>query len=94
VALGLLPSREPIVLFGIVSFFMSDEEKVVRVDIGQDLLSSIDGAPPARSRDGYIDRCERHRGFFAQLAARKYKAGQYMKEVKVLVVRITEEDLA
>ena len=93
-ALSLLSSREPIVLFGIVSFFMSDEEKVVRVDIGQDLLSSIDGAPPARSQAGYIDRCERHRGFFAQLADRKYKAGQYMKEVKVLVVRITEEDLA
>jgi hypothetical protein len=87
-------SREPIVLVGIVSFFMSDEEKIVRVDIGQDLLSSTDGAPPARSPAGYIDRCERHRGFFAQLAARKYKAGRYMKEVKVLVVRITEEDLA
>ena len=93
-ALSLSPSRAPIVLFNTVSFFMSDEEKVVRVDIGQDLLSSIDGAPPARSLDGYIDRCERHRGFFARLAARKYQAGQYMKEVKVLVVRITEEDLA
>jgi len=67
VALSLLSSREPIVLFGIVSFFMSDEERVVRVDIGQDLLSSIDGAPPARSRAGYIDRCERRRGSLRSL---------------------------
>ena len=73
---------------------MSDEEKIVRVDIWKDLLCSMEGAPPARSLYGYIDRCERHRGFFAELAARKYQAGQYKQEVKVLVVRITEDDLA
>jgi hypothetical protein len=89
--LSLSSARGPIVSFGIVSFFMADDEKTVRVDIGQDLLSSL-GAVPPQSVRGYIDRCERHKRFFAQLAARKYDAGQYFPEVKVLVVTITEDD--
>jgi hypothetical protein len=65
----------------------------VRVDIAQDLLREIENPPPV-SKTGYIERCERHKRFFAHLAAMKYCDGQYKPEVGVLVVRITEDDLA
>jgi hypothetical protein len=91
-ALNLSPSRGAIIAFGTVSFFMTDDKKTIRVDVGQELLKSIEGAPP-RSNGSDIERCERHKRFFAQLAARKYQMGQYVPEVRVLVVRITEDDL-
>ena len=87
-----LASRRPVVAFGVVSFFMQDDDKTVRVDVGQELLKHMDGkAPP--SQGGYIERCERHRRFFARLADEKYRKGNFEPEVKVLVVRITEDDL-
>jgi hypothetical protein len=92
-ALNLSPSRGAIIAFGTVSFFMTDDKKTIRVDVGQELLKSIEGAPP-RSNGSDIERCERHKHFFARLAARKYYMGQYVPEVRVLVVRITEDDLS
>jgi hypothetical protein len=91
-ALNPLPSRGATIAFGTVSFFMTDDDKTIRVDVGQDLLKKIGGRPPS-SQSGYIERCERHRHFFTHLAALKYHEGQYAPEVKVLVVRITEDDL-
>ena len=91
-ALNPLSSHRTIVAFGMVSFFMADHGKTVRVDVGQELLEKIDGRAP-RTQRGYVERCERHKHFFAQLAARKYREGKYAPEVNVLVVRINEDDL-
>lgn len=92
-ALDSLSTYRPIVAFGTVSFFMNDNDKIIRIDVGQDLLAKIDNGAPA-SRADYIDRCERHKRFFTRLATLKYHAGKYEPEVNVLVVRIDEDDLS
>lgn len=87
-----LQSRAVSVAFGVVSFFMADGDRTIRVDVCRDLLARIDG-PPHNSRDGYIEQLMRHRRQFAQIAAAKYDEGQYEPEVKVFVVRIAVDDL-
>ena len=72
---------------------MDDENKTIRVDVSRDLLAGIESPPPA-SKDGYIERLNRHRRLFAHIAARKYAEGHYHPEVQVLVVRITPDDFA
>ena len=71
------------VAFGTVSF---------RVDVSQALLAQMDG-PPLKSKSGYVERVTRHKRLFAQIAAGKYDAGEYLTEVNVLVVRIDVGDL-
>ena len=88
-----LSSHAAIVAFEVVSFFMADENKTIRVDVGRDLLAGIESPPPA-SKNAYIERLTRHRRLFAHIAARKYDEGDYHPEVQVLVVRITPDDFA
>jgi hypothetical protein len=78
--------------FGVVSFFMADEDRTVRVDVARDVLARV-GDPPPNSKATYVERLLRNRRLFAQIAAAKYDEGQYSPEVKVLVVRITADDL-
>ena len=80
------------VAFGTVSFFMADDDKTVRVDVGQDVLARIEGSPP-KTQDAYRKRLTRYMQQFAQIAAFKYDEGLYEPEVNVLVVRITATDL-
>lgn len=80
------------VAFGAVSFYMADEDQTIRVDVSQDLLARVDGVPPA-DKDAYIKRLERDKYLFAHIAAFKYLNGDYLPEVRVLVVRITADDL-
>jgi Protein of unknown function (DUF1488) len=85
--------RAAIVAFGTVSFFMADDQRTVRVDVTQELLARIGNSPP-KSQAGYIARLQRNRSLFEQIAAAKYDEGLFHHEVRVLVVRITEADLA
>ena len=85
--------RAAIVAFGTVSFFMADDQRTVRVDVSQELLARI-ATPPPGSHDGYIARLQRHRSLFEQIAATKYEEGRFHSEVRVLVVQITDGDLA
>ena len=87
-----LKSHTISIAFGTVSFFMADDDRTIRVDIGQDLLARVGGPPPA-TKDGYVKRLVRHQRQFAQIAALKYHRGLYEPEVRVLVVRITANDL-
>ena len=80
------------VAFGTVSFFMADNDRTIRVDVSQALLAQMDG-PPLKSKSGYVERVTRHKRLFAQIAAGKYDAGEYLTEVNVLVVRIDVGDL-
>ena len=88
-----LSSRTAIVAFGTASFFMADEDRTIRVDVGKELLARIESPPPA-SKDDYIERVSRYKRLFAQIAALKYHEGRYEPEVRVLVVRITADDLS
>lgn len=81
------------VAFGTASFFMADDKRTVRVDVGKDLLARIEGTPP-KSKSEFAERLARHKSEFARIAARKYSGGLYKAEVNVLVVRITEADLS
>jgi hypothetical protein len=81
------------VAFGTGSFFMSDEQRTVRVDVSKGLLTRIADSPP-NSSDDYIRQLQRHRRLFEQIAAAKYEEGRVHHEVRVLVVQITDADLA
>ena len=80
------------VAFDTASFFMTDKERTVRVDVCQRLLASLEEPVPA-SRSDYATRLLRYRTRFAQIASAKYDEGQFATEVNVLVVRITDHDL-
>ncbi|HEV8694033.1 MAG TPA: hypothetical protein VGQ93_07605 [Lysobacter sp.] len=71
---------------------MADDERIVRVDVGNDLLARF-ANPPPMSTDDYIDRLHSYRPWFEQIASAKYDEGEYAPEVNVLVVRITADDL-
>jgi hypothetical protein len=87
-----LTSRTVSVAFGVVSFFMTDEKRTIRVDVSQDLLARLEGPPPPVSKAGYVEVLTRHRRRFAEIAAAKYDEGQYEPEVNVLVVLIAAND--
>jgi hypothetical protein len=80
------------VAFGVVSFFMTDGDRTIRIDVSRELLARIE-SPPPNSKDEYIKRLKRHRQQLARIARAKYKDGQYKPEVRVLVVRIAPDDL-
>jgi hypothetical protein len=89
-----LRTRTVSTAFGIVSFFMADGDRTVRVDVSQVLLARV-GGPSAPKTKAEYERCLlRHRRLFAHIASAKYDEGQYQTEVNILVVRITEQDLA
>ena len=81
------------VAFGTASFFMADEERTVRVDIGKELLARVEG-PPLKSTRDFAARLAHRKDEFVRIATLKYNGGLYKAEVNVLVVRITEEDLS
>jgi len=85
-------SRAISAAFGVVSFFMSDEHRTIRVDVARDVLARVGDSPP-NSKATYVERLLRYKRLFAQIAAAKYEEGQYSVEVNVLVVRITADDL-
>jgi len=87
-----LTSRTVSVAFGVVSFFMTDEKRTIRVDVSQDLLARLEGPPPPVSTAAYVEVLTRHRRRFAEIAAAKYDEGQYEPEVNVLVVLIAAND--
>src|SRR5262245_25766678 len=81
------------VAFGTASFFMTDNQRTVRVDVCQRLLASLEEPAPT-SKAQYAKRLLRYRARFAQIASAKYLEGQVEFEVNVLVVRITARDLS
>jgi hypothetical protein len=87
-----LKPRAISVAFGVVSFFMLDGDRIIRVDVSRELLARID-SPPPDSKEGYIKRLKRHRRQLARIATAKYNEGQYEPEVRVLVVRIAADDM-
>jgi hypothetical protein len=84
--------RAAVVAFGSVSFFMSDDQRTVRVDVSKELLARISGSAP-KSPEDFIGRLQRHRRQFEQIAAAKFEEGLFHHEVRVLVVRIADADL-
>jgi hypothetical protein len=81
------------VAFGTASFFMSDSQRTVRVDVCQRLLASLEQPAPI-SKAQYAKRLLRYRARFAEIASAKYNEGQVDFEVNVLVVRISARDLS
>src|SRR5262249_20020694 len=81
------------VAFGTASFFMTDNQRTVRVDVCQRLLASLEEPAPT-SKAQYAKRLLRYRTRFAQIATVKYNEGQVDFEVNVLVVRIGARDLS
>ena len=71
---------------------MADGDRAIRVDVPQGLLARI-GAEVPPCKEEYDARLMRFRRQFALIASVKYDEGQFEKEVNVLVVRITHEDL-
>jgi hypothetical protein len=88
----VLKTRDISVAFGTASFFMAEDDKTIRVDVGQDVLDRIE-SPTLRTRDAYKERLTRHRRQFSRIAALKYRAGFFKPEVRVLVVSITADDM-
>jgi hypothetical protein len=80
------------VAFGTASFFMTDNDKTVRVDVCQRLLASLE-EPMPMTKAQYVNRLQRYRARFAQIASAKYDEGLFDTEVNVLVVRISASDL-
>lgn len=78
--------------FGTVSFFMTYGERSIRVDLGQDILARLVGSPH-KSKSDRIELLMRYRSQFAHIAAAKYDEGKYEHEVKVIVVRISLDDV-
>ena len=87
-----LRSRTVSMAFGTISFFMADEDRTVRVDIHRDVLAAI--GPPPKTKADYVERLWQRRRQFEQIAALKYEDGEYREEVSVLVVNITQSDIA
>jgi len=81
------------VAFGTASFFMTDNDRTVRVDVCQRLLASLE-EPALTSKAQYVHRLLRYRSRFAQIASAKYDEGRFDFEVNVRVVRITADDLS
>ena len=81
------------VAFGTASFFMTDSQRTVRVDVCQRLLASLEQPAPA-SKAQYAKRLLRYRARFAEIASVKYHEGQVDFEVNVLVMRISARDLS
>jgi hypothetical protein len=81
------------VAFGTASFFMTDNDKTVRVDVCQRLLASLE-EPMPMTKAQYAKRLQRYRARFAQIASAKYDEGLFDAEVNVLVVRISASDLS
>ena len=81
------------VAFGTASFFMTDKQRTVRVDVCQRLLASLEEPMPT-SKAQFAKRLLRYRARFAQIASAKYDEGQFDAEVNVLVVRISAGDLS
>ena len=81
------------VAFGTASFFMTDAEKTVRVDVCRRLLASLEEPAPT-TRAQYAKRLLRYRSRFAQIASAKYDEGQFDLEVNVFVVQISALDLS
>jgi hypothetical protein len=81
------------VAFGTASFFMTDNQRTVRVDVCQRLLASLEEPAPS-SKAQYAKRLLRYRARFAEIASAKYNEGQVDFEVNVLVVRISARDLS
>ena len=78
--------------FGTVSFFMTDNDKTLRVDVCQQLLASLERPRPT-TKQAYVERLLSYRSELAQIATAKYEEGQFQREVNVLVVRVTASDL-
>ena len=78
--------------FGTVSFFLADEDRTIRVDVGQEILAKLADSPLGSKAD-YVRRLGEHRGEFALIAAAKYARGDYRQEVRVLVIDIHTSDL-
>ena len=74
-------------------FILADEQKTVRVDVGTDLLARLKSTSAALN-ETHAQQLARRKRLFAQIAGARYEQGQYESEVKVLVVKITEADLA
>lgn len=92
VTMTLVKSSFVSVAFGTVSFLMKDRQMTIRVDVSQDLLAKV-GGNQCVSRQEQVERLERHKRRFAQIAAAKYDEGQYDFEVNVLVVRLGLDDV-
>jgi hypothetical protein len=88
----ILKSRAVSIAFGTASFFMADDDKIIRVDVDQGVLARIENPVP-KTRDAYKERLVRHTRQFTRIAALKYLAGFYKPEVRVLVVSITADDM-
>ena len=71
--------------FGTLSFFMADEHKTVRVDVGQDMLCQ-DGRPTTDDEEWLRATAPRNRRCLEQITAFKYDEGDYRVEVRVPVV--------
>ena len=80
------------VAFGTASFFMMDNNKIVRVDVCQRLLAGLEEPAPT-TRAQYTRRLLSYRARLAQIASAKYDEGEFELEVNVLVVRLTAQDL-
>ena len=85
-------SRAISIAFGSVSFFMTVGPRKIRVDIDQGMLARLE-SPIARTRATYKERLLRHLRRFSRIATRKYRAGSFKNEVRMLVVTITPDDL-
>lgn len=80
------------VAFGCASFFMTDGDETIRVDIAQEVFAELGHRSP-RTKSELVQLLAGHRRRFARIAAFKYGAGDYRQEVRVLVVQITLSDL-
>ena len=87
-----LDLRAVSVAFGTASFFMRDEDRVVRVDVDLEVLDHDPG--PVRTRDFYRQRLLEHRRELSRVALLKFRAGLHRQEVRMLVVAVTARDLA
>ena len=83
--------RAAIAAFGSVSFFMVDDQRIVRIDVSKELLVRC-GPPPPKSTKDYLDRMDKHRNRLEKIASAKYDAGKFTTEVRVFVVEINDRD--
>jgi hypothetical protein len=80
------------IAFGTASFFMRDNDQIVRVDVDLDLLQPVPVA--ARTGDYYRRRLLELKRRFSRIALLKFRAGLHRSEVRMLVVAITARDMA
>ena len=85
--------RAAIYGFGEFSILMMDDDRPVRVNVAEDLLTDME-MPHSVDEGVLFERLERHRARLQEIASVKYDGGDHGSDRDMYVVRISTKDWA